>query len=74
MWCQAIAERWATPDSKRHHFLGIAGVETIRRLWQLPGFRDRIAYTALDHLGQTYLTQLEDKMLHLIEQEYGVKK
>ena len=58
-----------SPDVKRHL---PQILKRIRRLRQLPGFRDRIAYNVLDHLGrQTYLTQLEDKMLQLIEQEYG---
>jgi hypothetical protein len=49
-------------------------LKRIRRVRQLPGFRDRVAYTVLEHLGrQTYLTPLEDKVLRLIEQEYGVE-
>ncbi len=49
-------------------------LQRVRRLWQLPGFRDHVAYTMLDHLGrQTYLTPLEDKVLRLIEQEYKVE-
>jgi len=49
-------------------------LKRIRRVRQLPGFRDRVAYTMLEHLGrQTYLTPLEDKVLRLIEQEYGVE-
>ncbi|MGL5926455.1 hypothetical protein [Chroococcidiopsis sp.] len=45
----------------------------IRRVREVPGFRDRVAYTMLEHLGkQTYLTPLEDKVLRLIEKEYGV--
>jgi hypothetical protein len=49
-------------------------LKRIRRVRQLPGFRDRVAYTMLEHLGrQSYLTPLEDKVLRLIEQEYGVE-
>jgi len=40
---------------------------------EVPGFRDRVAYTMLEHMGkQTYLTPLEEKLLQVIEQEYGV--
>ena len=43
-------------------------LKRIRRVRQLPGFRDRVAYTMLEHLGkQTYLTPLENKVLRLIE-------
>ncbi len=60
-----------SPDAKRQL---PQVLKRIRRIRELPGFRDRVAYTVLDHLGrQTYLTQLEDKMLRLIEQEYGVE-
>lgn len=49
-------------------------LKRIRRLRQLPGFRDRLAYSVLEHLGrQTYLTPLEDKVLQLIEQECRVE-
>jgi len=49
-------------------------LKRIRRVREVPGFRDRVAYTMLKHLGrQTYLTPLEDKVLRLIEQEYGVE-
>jgi len=49
-------------------------LQRIRKVREVPEFRDRVAYAVLDHLGrQTYLTQLEDKMLRLIEQEYGVE-
>ena len=49
-------------------------LQRIRRLRQLPGFRDRVAYTVLEHLGrQVYLTPLEAKVLRLMEQEYGVE-
>lgn len=49
-------------------------LKRIRRVRQLPGFRDHVAYTVLEHLGrQTYLTPLEDKVLRLIEQECGVE-
>ena len=48
-------------------------LQRIRRVREVPGFRDRVAYTMLEHMGkQTYLTPLEDKVLRLIEQEYGV--
>ncbi|PSB46523.1 hypothetical protein C7B80_13120 [Cyanosarcina cf. burmensis CCALA 770] len=47
----------------------------IRKVREVPGFRDRVSYTMLEHLGrQTYLTPLEDKILRLIEQEYGVEE
>jgi hypothetical protein len=47
-------------------------LKRIRRVRHLPGFRDRLAYTVLEHLGrQTYLTPLEDKILRVIEQDYG---
>ncbi len=46
----------------------------IRRVREVPGFRDRGAYSMLEHLGrQTYLTPLEDKILQLIEQECEVE-
>lgn len=49
-------------------------LQRIRRVREVPGFRDRAAYTMLEHLGrQTYLTPLEDKILQLIEKEYGVE-
>jgi len=49
-------------------------LQRIRKVREVPGFRDRLAYTVLDHLGrQTYLKPLEDKMLQLIEQEYEVE-
>ncbi|WP_233222629.1 hypothetical protein [Chroococcidiopsis sp. CCALA 051] len=49
-------------------------LQRIRKVREVPGFRDRVAYTMLEHLGkQTYLTPLEDKVLQLIEQEYGVE-
>jgi hypothetical protein len=49
-------------------------LQRIRRVREVPGFRDRVAYTVLEHLGrQTYLTPLEDKVLRLIEQECGVE-
>ena len=49
-------------------------LQRIRRLRQLPGFGDRVAYTVLEHLGrQIYLTPLEDKVVRLMEQEYGVE-
>jgi hypothetical protein len=49
-------------------------LKRIRRIRELPGFRDRVAYTMLEHLGrQTYLTPLEDKILQLIEQECEVE-
>jgi hypothetical protein len=49
-------------------------LKRIRRVREVPGFRDRVAYTMLEHLGrQTYLTPLEDKILRVIEQEYGVE-
>jgi hypothetical protein len=48
-------------------------LQRIRRVREVPGFRDRAAYAMLEHLGkQTYLTSLEDKLLQVIEQEYGV--
>jgi hypothetical protein len=47
----------------------------IRRVREVPGFRDRAAYMVLEHLGkQTYLTPLEDKLLQVIEREYGVER
>jgi hypothetical protein len=49
-------------------------LQRIRRVREVPGFRDRVAYTMLEHLGkQTYLTPLEDKILQVIEREYGVE-
>ncbi|WP_233222828.1 hypothetical protein [Chroococcidiopsis sp. CCALA 051] len=49
-------------------------LQRIRRVREVPGFRDRAAYTMLEHLGrQTYLTPLEDKILQLIEKEYGIE-
>ncbi|URD53714.1 hypothetical protein [Chroococcidiopsis sp. CCNUC1] len=49
-------------------------LQRIRKVREVPGFRDRAAYAMLEHLGkQTYLTPLEDKVLRLIEQEYGVE-
>ena len=48
-------------------------LQRIRKVREVPGVRDRAAYTMLEHLGkQTYLTLLEDKLLQVIEQEYGV--
>jgi hypothetical protein len=59
-----------SPDVKRQL---LQVLKRIRRVREVPGFRDRLAYTVLEHLGrQTYLTPLEDKVLRLIEQEYGV--
>ncbi|MBD2309556.1 hypothetical protein H6G17_29385 [Chroococcidiopsis sp. FACHB-1243] len=49
-------------------------LQRIRRVREFPGFRDRAAYAMLEHLGkQTYLTPLEDKLLQVIEREYGVE-
>jgi hypothetical protein len=60
-----------SPDAKRQL---PQVLKRIRRVREVPGFRDRLAYTVLEHLGrQTYLTPLEDKVLRLIEQEYGVE-
>ena len=48
-------------------------LQRIRKVREVPGFRDRAAYMVLEHLGkQTYLTPLEDKLLQVIEREYGV--
>ncbi|OWY65658.1 hypothetical protein B7486_40730 [cyanobacterium TDX16] len=50
-------------------------LQRIRRVREVPGFHDRVAYTVLEHLGkQTYLTPLEDKILQVIEREYGVSE
>ncbi len=47
-------------------------LKRIRRLREC-GLLDRCAYTVLESLGrQTYLTSLEEKMLKLMEQEYGI--
>jgi hypothetical protein len=44
----------------------------IKRLRSKDELLDRFAYTTLDHLGrQTYLTSVEDKVLRLLEEEYG---
>lgn len=49
-------------------------LQRIRRVREVPGLRERIVYTMLEHLGkQTYLTPLENKILQMIEQEYGVE-
>jgi hypothetical protein len=49
-------------------------LQRIRRVREVPGFRDRVAYTMLEHMGkQTYLTPLEDKILQVIEREYGIE-
>jgi len=49
-------------------------LQRIKRVREVPGFRDRVAYTMLEHMGkQTYLTPLEEKILQVIEQEYGVE-
>ncbi|WP_241994440.1 hypothetical protein [Chroococcidiopsis cubana] len=49
-------------------------LQRIRRVREVPGFRDRVAYTMLEHMGkQTYLTPLEEKILQVIEREYGVE-
>lgn len=49
-------------------------LQRIRKVREVPGFRDRIVYTMLEHLGkQTYLTPLENNILQMIEQEYGVE-
>ncbi|MDV2997877.1 MAG: hypothetical protein N4J56_007582 [Chroococcidiopsis sp. SAG 2025] len=48
-------------------------LQRIRKVREVPGFRDRAAYAMLEHLGrQTYLTPLEEKILQVIEQDYGV--
>lgn len=49
-------------------------LQRIGRVREVAGFGDRSAYMMLEHLGkQTYLTPLEDKLLQVIEQEYGVE-
>ncbi|WP_317111783.1 hypothetical protein [Chroococcidiopsis sp. SAG 2025] len=49
-------------------------LQRIRRVREVPGFRDRAAYAMLEHMGkQTYLTPLEEKILQVIEREYGVE-
>jgi hypothetical protein len=48
-------------------------LQRIRKVREVPGFRDRAAYAMLEHMGkQTYLTPLEEKILQVIEREYGV--
>lgn len=48
----------------------------LKRIRQLRdcGLLDRCAYTVLESLGrQTYLTPIEDKILHLLEKEYDIE-